>query len=90
VVGGLITASKLGEEMQQSTQRTAQIMSKEHACHMQCFKFCVIPFSSLISHTEVANDTLKQLTSKLPKKKEKHKRGERHKSEFFTEFSHYI
>jgi hypothetical protein len=67
VVGGLITASKLGEEMQQSTQKTAQNMSWEHTCHTQCFKFCVITFSSLISHIEVANNTLKLLTSKLQK-----------------------
>lgn len=64
MVGGLITASKLGEDMQQSTQKIAQNISKEHTCHIQCFKFCVITFSSLISHTEVANDTLKLLTSK--------------------------
>jgi len=76
VVGGLITASKLGEEMQQSTQKIAQNTSKEHTCHMQCFKFCVKTFSSLISHTEVANNTLKLLTSKLPpKKKHTHTQG---------------
>lgn len=67
MLGRLITASKLGEGMQQSTKRTAQNMSREHTCHMQCFKFCVITFSSLISHIEVANNTLKLLTSKLQK-----------------------
>jgi len=74
--------------MQQSTQKIAQNMSKEHTCHTQCFKFCVITFSSLISHFELANNTLKMLTSKLQKKKKKHR--SKTKSEFFTEFSHYI
>jgi len=62
--------------MQQSTQRIAQNMSKEYTCHTQCSKFCIITFSSLISHVEVANNTLKLLTSKLQKKK--HKIGVRH------------
>jgi len=51
--------------MQQTTQKIAQNMSKKHTCHMQCFKFCVIIFSSLISHIEGAKNTLKLLTSKL-------------------------
>jgi hypothetical protein len=60
--------------MQQSTKRIAQNMSKEDTCHTQRFKFCVITFSSLISHVEVANNSLKLLTSKLQKKKKTHTR----------------
>jgi hypothetical protein len=41
VAGGLITASKLGEEMQQGAQRIAQNTSKEHTCHIKCFKLCL-------------------------------------------------
>lgn len=89
MVDGLITASKLGKEMQQTIQKIAQNMSKEHTCHMECFKFCLITFSSLISHVEFANNALKLLTSKL-QQQQNHNIGIRHKSEFFTKFSHYI